>query len=164
MSSLPPRGASVLAVALVLAGCVGALPGGRDDADGRPSVCADATVAFSAVSDYYWEPNLVRIGSALPPSSHVFLVVFENDTALGIRNESTGPDPGHGDAGIIWLDGNLTGNHTVRVDMYVDADGDGQFARDVDHLCRNERGDVVRAGPRTFNFSAFAGNRSWRRS
>ena len=55
---------------------------------------------------------------------------------------------------LIILDEPLTGEHTIRVVMYADRDGDGEFDPASATPCRYE-GEVVQAGPETVDFSAF---------
>jgi hypothetical protein len=103
-----------------------------------------------------WNRHSVQVGGfSLGPNANVLLVVYEDDTVLGTA-ELHAPDVTMVvDAMSIPLKKPLTGEHTIRVVMYADSDGDGNFDPANATPCRYE-GEVIQAGPETFDFSEFA--------
>src|SRR5699024_1158055 len=105
-----------------------------------------------------WNRHSVQVGGfSLGPNAHVILVVYEGDTVLGTVEMHV-----PGNVGGVVVDGKsiplkkpLTGEHTIRVVMYADPDGDGKFDPANATPCRHE-GAVIQAGPETIDFGDFA--------
>lgn len=161
MTAPSPALALVFSGLLLIAGCTGAptetSPAGQESPDAVSY--ENSGIAFCCVSNYYWQPNLVRYGGGIPAQASLFYVVYENETMLGLSHVKT-DGGGVGTGATIRLESQLRGNHTIRIEVYEDTDGDGEFDPATDRPVRNGDG-LVRAGPQTFNFSAFAGGRSW---
>ena len=101
-----------------------------------------------------WDRQSVLVSYSLGPNAHILLVAYEGDTIRGMRERHS---PGVGsvtDLDSIRLDEPLTGEHTIRVVMYADPDGDGKFDPASATPCRYES-EVVQAGPETIDFSRF---------
>lgn len=101
--------------------------------------------------------SVVVGGFNLGPNAHVILVAYEGDTVLGTAEMHV-----PGNVGGVVVDGKsiplkkpLTGEHTIRVVMYADPDGNGKFDPANATPCRHE-GAVIQAGPETIDFSDFA--------
>lgn len=173
----------ILLALVVLAGCVGFVPADGDTTTEGSTVqttepppkttvetpppidCGDLWVSFYAVGgdvqDRIWDPDVIRIGYTLPTDASVFFVAYENGThengtVLGVEHDwNDGDYPIAADGASVELGRPLSGEHTVSVVAHADADGDGEFDRQVDPACLND-GELVRAGPSTFDFDEFA--------
>lgn len=105
-----------------------------------------------------WNRHSVQVGGfSLGSNAHVILVVYEGDTVLGTTEMHVPGNVGGVvvDGTSIPLEKSLTGEHTIRVVMYADPDGNGKFDSANATPCRHE-GAVIQAGPETIDFSDFA--------
>lgn len=108
-----------------------------------------------------WSTDVVRIGYTLPPNAFVLLVVYSDDTVLGVTSEVNRDDQYAvaADGDSIHLDTRLNGTHTIRVVAVEDANRNGAFDPEVDTLCRRD-GSLVQAGPRAIEFGRVDANRT----
>lgn len=122
----------------------------------RASTCDGTWLSFWGLTEKLrrlWELDLIRLGYTAGPGK-AWLVVYENDTVLGVEQATTGGE--HGitvDEGSLRLDAPLSGEHTIRVVMYLDGDST-EFDPATATPCR-DGGDPVQAGPKTIDFSEF---------
>lgn len=177
---MPDRLPLLAVVALaVAAGCAGFAPADPATTDSpttasdagttvdTPPVadCGETWISFYGVGgdvqDRFWAPDAVSVGYSVPGNASVFLVAYEggspeNATVLGV--ERVEYETGYSvtaDGHAVELDAALSGEHTVSVVVHEDTDGDGEFDRTVDRACASD-GELVRAGPSTFDFDEFA--------
>lgn len=128
--------------------------------------CGETWVSFYGVGgdvqDRLWDSDAVSVGYTVPGNASVFLVVYdggspENGTVLGVEHvEHATGYPVTADGHRVELDAALSGERTVSAVAHEDTDGDGEFDRTVDRACASG-GELVRAGPSTFDFDEFGG-------
>lgn len=126
----------------------------------QASVCEDSWVSFwgldGQMDGRHWTPESIRLGYTIQTGDALF-VVYENETILGTSHVAVGENGLTADGDTIQLNERLSGEHTIRVVLYADSDGNGSFDPSTDTPCQTD-GDPIQAGPRTINFSKFTDN------
>jgi hypothetical protein len=173
---------SVLLVAalLVLAGCAaGSAPGGpaddtTDDPTTEPTTDpSDTTDGFEttnctaiegvsfyglsgSAADHIWSPSSAVVGYSLDPDASVFLVAYVDGEVAGVEHETNaGTDyPVAVDGQPIAFDESLTGEHSVRVVVHKDVNGNGEFDAGTDHACTYD-GTLVATDERAIDYDRF---------
>lgn len=111
---------------------------------GRANCSDDLWVSSWGLNDpRLWNAHEVRYGTYIPPNSSLLFVAYVDGTVRGVRSESTTGDGGvNVDGGSVEIADDLEGEHTVRIVVHEDADGDGSFDPNTDHPCYNHDGLV----------------------
>jgi hypothetical protein len=167
-------------VLLVLAGCAaGSAPGGpagapTDDpttdettdpvetTDGFETTNCTAIqgVSFYGLSgsaaSHIWSPASAVVGYTLDPDASVFLVAYVDGEVAGVEHETNaGSDyPVAVDGQPIALEESLTGEHSVRVVVHQDVNGNGEFDAGTDHACTYD-GTLVATDERAIDYDRF---------
>lgn len=118
--------------------------------------CGATFLSYYALGeDFMWDPDRVPVGFDLGAGADVSLVVYENDDVLGTAHATAPSDTGVVvDGQPIPLNNSLSGEHTIHIVMYDDANQNGEFDPETATPCRHE-GSVVRTESRTIDFSEF---------
>lgn len=140
---------AALAGSLSVAGCLSSAE--------RARVCEGAWGRLwgldGEMAGRHWTPASIRLGFTIPAGEAIF-VVYEAATILGTSHVAAGEHGITADGHPIQLNQRLAGEHTIRVVLFADSDGNGVFDGSTDTACQAD-GDPVQAGPRTINFSKF---------
>lgn len=107
-------------------------------------------------TDGFWDSDTVSVAYGIGPGAHVRLVVFEDDTVLGM-NEDFAPENSSLDMDglTIQLNKKLSGKHTLHAVMYPKTGMTEQFTVDEATPCQYE-GKAVQTEPTTIDFSKFS--------
>jgi hypothetical protein len=107
-------------------------------------------------TDGFWDSDTVSVAYGVGPGAHVRLVVFEDDTVLGM-NEDFAPENSSLDMDglTIQLNKKLSGKHTLHAVMYPKIGMTEQFTVDEATPCQYE-GEAVQTEPTTIDFSKFS--------
>lgn len=125
---------------------------------GSVDTCNGATfLSFYATGeDFIWSPSQVAVGYFVGAGAQIRIVVYEDDTMLGMTQYHAPNDTGvNVDGQPIPLNTRLSGEHTIRAIMYEDGTSDPKEATP----CRNE-GEIIQTEPATLNFSGLSENTS----
>lgn len=112
--------------------------------------------ALDDTADQMWDPDTVRVAFGVGPGAQVRLVVFEDDTVLGMNQAFAPEDSAMDDDGLpIDLNKKLSGEHTIRAVMYPRIGMKEQFDAKEATPCQYE-GKPVQTEPTTIDFSEFS--------
>lgn len=186
---MPRLGALLVCLLVLLAGCLGGPSSTADSAEDVTSTAATETptphptptpqprmrvaadshrvdCGYASVGIYdpsgptfqsMWDRETVRMGAATPMNRTVLFVVTEENAVLGVESWSYGA--AEIDGATVELDRPLYGDHTIRVTMYADRDGDAELDPETDAVCTRD-GTPVRTDPTTVDFDEAARNGS----
>lgn len=105
---------------------------------GRANCSEDLRVSFWGLSEpRLWEANEVRFVGDVPANASYLYVAYVDGAPRGVRAMST--DSGlHVDGGSVPIEGDLAGDHAVRIVVHRDADRDEAFDPQTDPPCYSE--------------------------
>ena len=110
----------------------------------------------STSSNNMWSPSTVSVSYSVGATPPGYIVVFEGDEVLGIKESMDKPHIVV-DGNVIQLDRKLSGEHTIRVVMYTSIGGNDHFNADQATPCHSD-GEIIQTEERTMNFSNFSPN------
>lgn len=101
----------------------------------------------------FWSPEYIEFGMETVGPADVFIVASENGRVLGTQQFNR-TRAWQADGGPIDLSVSLHGEHTIRLSVFEDTNGNDRFDPSEDALCRTEDGVVREVG--TFDFDRVA--------
>lgn len=122
---------------------------------GGANCSADLGVRFWGLNEpRLWESNEVRFVGDVPADATYLFVAYVDGTVRGV-NALSGDEGGvHVDGGAVPVEGDLAGDHHVRIVVHQDADGDGAFDPETDPPCR-AAGELVQTDYLVVDFDRY---------